>query len=150
MSHPSLVRLIDKVGEDYDAKVKGWRDAIVANLASSQTEVKKLIGLCVYHDHIPDAVIVCLQPGIQCLRLNLPNEDDQLSSSSDESYSSDSDISWKDFSSEDEYSESDPDQSDDTSDSDTQGSDCNSSIPPDTTQQPPDTQISTASTLTGT
>jgi len=40
MSHPSLVRLIDKVGEDYDAKVKGWRDAIVANLASSQTEVK--------------------------------------------------------------------------------------------------------------
>lgn len=153
MSHPSLVRLIDKVGEDYDAKVKGWRDAIVANLASSQTEVNKLMGLCVYHERVPDAMIVCLQPGIQGLRLNLPNEDDQLSSSSDESYSSDSDISWKDFSpntSEDEYIESDPDQSDDTSDSDTQGSDCNSSIPPDTTQQPPDTQISTASTLTGT
>lgn len=25
--------------------------------------------------HIPDAMIVCLQPGIQGLRLNLPNED---------------------------------------------------------------------------
>lgn len=89
----SLVHLVDKVGEDYDAKVKGRRDAIVANLASSQR--KKLMG----HVFImTDAMVVCLQPGIQGLRLNLSNEDDQLSSSSDESYNSDSDISWKDFS----------------------------------------------------
>jgi len=35
-----LVHLVDKVGEDYDAQVKGRRDAICANYASSQTEVK--------------------------------------------------------------------------------------------------------------
>lgn len=45
-----------------------------------------------------DAMVVCLQPGIQDLRLNQSNEDDQLSSSSGESYNSDSDNSWKDFS----------------------------------------------------
>ena len=50
MSHPSVVRLVDKVGEDYDAKVKGWRDAIVTKLASSQTEVKPNVG-CIEYKH---------------------------------------------------------------------------------------------------
>ena len=38
MSHSSVLRLIDKVGEEHDSLVKKWRDELVSELEIPQTE----------------------------------------------------------------------------------------------------------------
>lgn len=43
MSHSSLIRLLDKVGEGYDDKVKKWRDTIITHLDSSDEIVSFVI-----------------------------------------------------------------------------------------------------------
>ncbi len=42
VSHSSVIRMLDKVGEGFDAQVKEWRDRLVSTLDSGNEIVRNL------------------------------------------------------------------------------------------------------------